>query len=103
MAYKIESGTLNWANKRTAQLGMGIISTGAADEFLKQAIVKMMEAANEMPDQPESEMAKDYIMKLGEIESEISDRLREWKSDWKAISKGITAYYKAEKEKKNDC
>lgn len=95
--YKITPETCKWATRRCEQLYNGIIEAGTAMENLTQVLDALKRSADEMDDQPESDMVRSFIRDYEMIKRDLEKRIREWSMDRKAINIGLQNLLKGEK------
>lgn len=92
MGYKIDAGTIKWARRRVMELRCGTNKFGSAIESIESAINSLNDGAQDMDNQPESDMARSYLHDLQRMLPEMKTRLKEWEEDMREISKGIDKF-----------
>ena len=98
MVYKIDGATIAWAQRRSDQLTDSENDIGCAIDRMNKAITCMLDGANEMDDQPESDMVRAFAKNLQALTYQLEARFKSWKRDKKEIDRGIRVYRGGEKD-----
>lgn len=90
--YEFDASTISWAERRVKELGQSRVNAGYALEMLRNAIVAMRDAGDEMNNHPESEMIRDLAKDIEKKTDEFERRFQSWEKDRSDIVRGILDY-----------
>ena len=92
MEYEFDSQTIKWAKKRCNDLLSGEVNLSSALERAQYALLSINETADQMNDQPESEMIRHYTRAIEKSLKGLDEILSDIKRDRTEIGKGVVRY-----------